>query len=172
MKAGTMDQIARNAPADNAKLSAHFAALADRYAAEARRHTVMAQSAVGNPNRSTGGGMSMHCKRLAELNTQSAATLRELAVHHKALAAGAASTPPEGGAQYQGGAGASTPTESDLKALAAKAATPAAENGADWPRVVWGLPMTFDLGSLVVAVAHVALLWGVLLARRSTHRAP
>ena len=34
--------------------------------------------------------MSAHCKRLADLDTQSAATLRELANHHKALAAGAA----------------------------------------------------------------------------------
>ena len=117
--------VASSEPGDNAKLSAHFGALADRYAAEARRHTAIAQSAGGNPNRSTGGGMSLHYKRLAELNTQSAATLRELAAHHKALAAGVASTVPVGGARFQGGAGASEPTEAELKALAAKAATPA-----------------------------------------------
>ena len=117
--------VASSAPADNAKLSAHFTALADRYAAEARRHTTMAQSYTGNPNRSTGGGMSIHCKRLAELNTQSATTLRELADHHKALAVGAASIPPAGGGRFQGGAGATEPTEAELKALATKAATPA-----------------------------------------------
>jgi hypothetical protein len=117
--------IASNAPGDNARLSAHFTALADRYAAEASRHTTMAQSYVGNPNRSTGGGMSIHCKRLAELNTQSAASLCELANHHKALAAGATSTAPAAGARFEGGAGASEPTEAELKALAAKAATPA-----------------------------------------------
>jgi hypothetical protein len=117
--------VASSAPADHAKLSAHFTALADRYAAEARRHTTMAQSYVGNPNRSAGGGMSVHCKRLAELNTQSATTLRALADHHKALAAGTASTAPAGGGRFQGGAGASEPTEPELKALAAKAATPA-----------------------------------------------
>ena len=117
--------VASSEPGDNAKLSAHFTALADRYAAEATRHTTMAQSYVGNPNRSTGGGISIHCKRLAELNTQSATTLRELAGHHKALAAGAASTAPTGGSRFQGGAGASAPTEAELKALAAKAATPA-----------------------------------------------
>ena len=117
--------VASSAPDDNAKLSAHFAALADRYADEAKRHTAMAQSYVGNPNRSTGSGMSIHCKRLAELNTQSATTLRALADHHKALAAGAASTPPAGGGRFQGGVGASKPTEADLKALAAKSATPA-----------------------------------------------
>ena len=117
--------VASSTPGDNVKLSAHFTALADRYAAEARRHTAMAQSYVGNPNRSTGGGMSIHCKRLAALNTQSATTLRELADHHKALAAGAASTAPAGGGRFQGGAGAPEPTEAELKALATKAATPA-----------------------------------------------
>jgi hypothetical protein len=116
--------VASNEPGDNARLSAHFMALADRYEAEATRHTTMAQSYVGNPNRSTGGGMSIHCKKLAELNTQSATTLRALVNHHKALAIGAASVP-AGGARFQGGAGASEPTEAELKALAAKAATPA-----------------------------------------------
>lgn len=117
--------VASGAPDDNAKLSAHFAALADRYAAEAKRHTAMAQSYVGNPNRSTGSGMRIHCTRLAELNAQSATSLRALADHHKALAAGAASTAPAGAGRFQSGAGASTPTEAELKALAAKAATPA-----------------------------------------------
>lgn len=117
--------VAGSGPDDNSKLSAHFAALADRYAAEAKRHTAMAQSYVGNPNRSTGSGMSIHCKRLAELNTQSATTLRALADHHKALAAGATSTAPAGGGRFQSGAGASEPTDAELKTLAAKAAAPA-----------------------------------------------
>jgi hypothetical protein len=110
---------------DNVRLAAHFTALADRYAAEARRHTAMAQVSVGNPSRNSGTGLGMHCRRLAELNTQSAATLRELANHHKALAGGAASTAPAAGSRFQSGAGATEPTEADLKSLAAKAATPA-----------------------------------------------
>ncbi len=117
--------VASGEPGDHAKLSAHFTALADRSAAEAARHTTMAQSYVRNPNRSTGDGMKLHCDRLAELNTQSANTLRDLAGHHKALAAGAASTAPAGGGRFQGGAGGPAPTEAELKALAAKAATPA-----------------------------------------------
>jgi len=71
--------IASSEPGDNARLSAHFAALAERYTGEAKRHTAMAHALVGNRNRSVGSGSSMHCTRLAELNTQSAATLRELA---------------------------------------------------------------------------------------------
>ncbi len=115
--------IGSGEPADNARLSAHFGALAERYAAEAARHTSMAQSFAANPNRNTGSGMSAHCRKLAELNTESAATLRELAAHHERLAAGSASTPPRGAGRFYSGAGASKPAEQDLKALAAKANT-------------------------------------------------
>ena len=117
--------VARAEPADNARLSAHFSALADRYTAEARRHLSMSQSFVGNPSRNLGTGMSVHCKRLAELNTESATTVRELAAYHEKLAAGAPATAPRDGARFQGGAGASEPTEKELNALAAKAGTPA-----------------------------------------------
>ena len=85
----------------------------------------MSQSFVGNPSRNLGTGMSVHCKRLAELNTESATTVRELAAYHEKLAAGAPATPPRNGARFQGGAGASEPTEKELNALAAKAGTPA-----------------------------------------------
>jgi hypothetical protein len=43
--------VARAEPADNLRLSAHFNALGDRYAAEAKRHASMSQSFVGNPSR-------------------------------------------------------------------------------------------------------------------------
>src|SRR5262245_16306147 len=116
--------VASAAPADNAKLAAHFSALTDRYTAEARRHTSMSGSFTGNPNRSIGSGMSMHCKRLADLNTESAATVRGLAEHHAKLASGLPSTPPPDSAKYQGGEGASVPSDKELNALAAKARTP------------------------------------------------
>ena len=57
--------VKRAAPDDSARLAAHFTALADRYAAEAKRHTSMAQSFIGNPSRTLGTGMSAHCKQLA-----------------------------------------------------------------------------------------------------------
>ena len=117
--------IARAEPADQARLGVHFTALADWYAAEARRHTSMSQSFAGNPSRSLATGMSAHCKRLAELNTQSAAIVRELSTYHQKLAAGITSTPPNDGARFQGGAGAPEPTVQELNALAAKAGTPA-----------------------------------------------
>ena len=117
--------VASSEPGDHATLRAHFSALADRYAADAARHEAMARSFVGNPNRNTGAGLSMHCRRLAELNNESAATLRELAAHHEKLAAGADSTPPRDSARFQTGEGASEPTERELTGLAARARTPA-----------------------------------------------
>jgi hypothetical protein len=117
--------VARAEPGDHARLSAHFAALAARYTAEAKRHTSMAQSSAGNPSRNLATGMGAHCKRLAELNSESASTVRELATYHQKLAAGVPSTPPREGARFEGGAGAPEPTKQDLSALAAKASTPA-----------------------------------------------
>ena len=117
--------VKRAEPGDNARLAAHFTALAERYVAEAKRHTSMSQSFVGNPSRNLGTGMSAHCKQLADLNTQSATAVRELATYHQKLASGAAATPPTAGARFEGGAGAPVPTDQELKALAAKASTSA-----------------------------------------------
>src|SRR5262245_50999951 len=116
--------VARGELADHTRLSAHFAALGDRYATEAKRHLRMSQSFVGNPSRNLGLGMSAHCKRLATLNDESAATARELATYHDKLAGGRAATPPRDGAPFEAGAGAPKPNENELNALAAKASTP------------------------------------------------
>lgn len=117
--------VARGEPSDNAQLSVHFSALADRFAAETRRHTSMSQSFAGNPGRSLGTGMSLHCKQLADLSTQSANTARELSTYHGKLAEGTPATPPRDAAKFHAGAGAPEPTEKELTAMAAKAGTPA-----------------------------------------------
>jgi hypothetical protein len=116
--------VASTKPADQAKLAAHFTALADRHAAEAATHRKMADLYPGNPR---GGGREMlvHCQHLADLESKAAVTLRELATHHAALAAGAPSAAPAGGAKYQAGAGAHQPSDAELAALAAKAASKA-----------------------------------------------
>jgi hypothetical protein len=123
--------VARVEPADNARLGPHFSALGDRCAAEAKRHISMLQSFVGNPSRTLGTGMSAHCKRLADLNTQSASTVRELAAFHEKLANGMPATAPRDGTRFQGGAGAPEPTSKELDALAAKANTPAEHRALD-----------------------------------------
>jgi len=112
--------VKRAEPADSARLATHFSALAERYAAEATRHTSMSKSFVGNPNRSLGTGMSTHCKQLAGFNTQSATTLREAAAYHQKLAGGAKPTPTEG-SRFDEGVGARVPTDQELNAMAAKA---------------------------------------------------
>jgi hypothetical protein len=117
--------VKRAEPGDNARLAAHFTALAERYGAEAKRHTSMAQSFGGNPSRNLGAGMSAHCKQLADLNTRLVTELRELSAYHRKLASGASATPPAGGTRFEGGAGAPAPTDRELNAMAAKASTPA-----------------------------------------------
>jgi hypothetical protein len=117
--------VKRAEPGDNARLAGHFTALAERSVAEAKRHASMAQGFVGNPSRNLGTGMSAHCKRLADLNTQSATALRELATYHQKLAAGAPATAATTGGRFEGGAGAPAPTDQELNTLAAKAGTPA-----------------------------------------------
>lgn len=124
------DLIKRGEPADHARLSVHFAVLAEQYAADARRHSAMAQAFIARPARRTPvNSAADHCKRLAELNTQSAETLRELAAHHEGLAAGKASTAPRGAARFERGEGAPAPSAEELSALAAKASTPADHRG-------------------------------------------
>lgn len=117
--------VTRGEPGDNARLSAHFSALANQFTAEAKRHTSMSQSFAGNPSRSLGTGMSTHCKQLADLNTQSVSTARELSAYHGKLADGTPATMPRDAAGFHEGAGAPEPTEKELNALAAKARTPA-----------------------------------------------
>ena len=117
--------VAHAEPNDHARLSGHFTALAERYTAEARRHTSMSRDTVGNPSRNLTTGLSAHCARLAELNRQSVTAVRELATYHQKLAAGAPATAPTAGARFDEGAGAPAPTDQQLSALAAKATTPA-----------------------------------------------
>jgi hypothetical protein len=117
--------VARAEPADNARLAVHFSVLADTYGPEGKRHRSMSQTFVGNPSRNLGTGMSAHCKRLADLNTESATTALELAAYHEKLASSASAALSRDAVRFHGGAGAPEPTENELNALAAKAGTPA-----------------------------------------------
>jgi hypothetical protein len=116
--------VTEGTPAANATLSKHFAALADKYAAEAAAHRVMANAYSGNPNHPFGSGMGIHCRKLAELATDSEKTAREMVTYHTDLAAGASPEPPKGAAAFDAGKGAPAPTPEELKRLAASAHTP------------------------------------------------
>ena len=115
--------VARAEPSDHVRLAAHFSVLADRYAADAKRHLSMAQHFVANPSRSPRPGTSGHFKRLGRREMESSATLRELAAYHENLAGGTPAVLPRHSARFQGGAGAPEPTDQQLDALAAKATT-------------------------------------------------
>ena len=116
--------VTDGSPAANAALAKHFAALADKYAAEAKAHGVMASAYSGNPNHSLGASMGLHCRKLAELATDSAKTAREMVTYHTDLAAGAAPEAPKGAAAFDAGKGAPAPTAEEVKRLAAAAHTP------------------------------------------------
>ena len=121
--------IKRAEPADHVRLEVHFAVLAELYAADARRHSAMEQAFIASPiRRKAANSAADHCKRLEQLNLQSAATLRRLAAYHEGLGAGKASAKPRGAERFEGGAGAPAPTTEELTALAAKASTPADHN--------------------------------------------
>ena len=117
--------VTEGTPAANATLAKHFAAVADKYTAEAASHTAMANAYTGNPNHSLSGNMSVHCKKLADLATASAKTAREMVTYHDNLAAGASAEAPKGAAAFDAGAGAPAPTTEELRRMAASARTPA-----------------------------------------------
>ena len=113
--------VKRAEPADNARLAAHFTALADGYVAEAKRHTSMSQSSVGNPSRNLGSGMSAHCnnsrisirsRRLRCVTSQRTTRSWRLVPQRRCQRRAPASR----------GTGARTPTVQELNALAAKQA--------------------------------------------------
>jgi hypothetical protein len=124
-EAEVLQLVGRGESADHARLAAHFAALGERAAAQARRHTAMLRGVGRNPNRDTQAGLAAHCRRLADLQNQSADALKALTDHHAALGRGAASAPPAEATRFEQGAGAPEPTDAELEALSAKASTAA-----------------------------------------------
>ena len=120
--------VERGEPGDHARLAAHFAALGERYATEARRHTSMQQSYARNHTPKLAHmvtSMSAHCKKLSDGSLASAKTLQELAAEHGKAAGGAApSTPPVAATAPDAGRQARF-TDKELSDLAATATSAA-----------------------------------------------
>lgn len=122
--------IARGEPTDHARLNSYFTAMADRYAADAKRHETMGQAFAGNTKLANiGASQREHCRQLSARNLDSAATLREVASHHAKLAAGQVSAPPRGAEKVEGTAGGRIPSDTELTKLAASAETAADHRG-------------------------------------------
>lgn len=118
--------IVRGEPLDHARLNAHFMAMADQNAADAKRHEAMGQAFAGNTKLThLAASQREHCRQLSARNLESASTLRELAAHHAKLAAGQTSTPPRGSERLQGAEGGRIPSDAELTKLAASAETAA-----------------------------------------------
>ena len=112
--------ISRGDPADHARLSAHFTALAERQAADMKVHTAM-QQAYANSGKPSGLGMVNHCKAMVGRAQESAGSLKELAAYHSTLAGGATVT--SGLAVLEPATG--RPSDAELTRLAATAETAA-----------------------------------------------
>ena len=110
--------VAAGTPEANATLASHFAALADKYTADAARHKDMAKAYAGNANRSAATNIAPHCARLADIAAESATAAREMASYHRQLAGGAAATAPKQAAKLHAGEGAPAPTTMDLHHMA------------------------------------------------------
>ena len=110
---------------DHTRLRNHFAALADKYATDARRSRAFAHTMTGNPNHPPAVAPSVKWMNRAERSEAAAETVRALAAHHDHLASGRPSQAPPGGARFVAGEGAPIPTPAQLAELAASARTPA-----------------------------------------------
>jgi HEPN domain-containing protein len=114
--------VERGEPSDHARLAAHFAAVAERYAAEANQHERMAQAGTGQPAKSSNAGLAAHCRSLAKADRELEEGARALATFHSGRAAGASVAPPANTRGLERGVGTATPKEKDLAEYAAKAA--------------------------------------------------
>lgn len=116
--------VSRAQPADHARLSHHFATLADRYETDARRYAALATAFIGNPNRTPAIDPAAHWRRLAERAAVSAITAWELAEYHQFLVDEILSVAPEDATRFEAGYGAPEPNTQQLHTFAALARTP------------------------------------------------
>lgn len=116
--------VSVNTPAAHARLSKHFIALAERYTADAARYRASAAAFVGNPNRGLAVDVGVRRTQQAEDAARLADAARAMTAYHQLLSVGATAVPPPARARFDGGAGASAPTQVELHALARRARTP------------------------------------------------
>jgi hypothetical protein len=79
---------------------------------------------AGNPNRTSGENLTVHCRQLADRATEAAATVGRLAYHHSRLAEGMPSVAPEGAWRFEAGEGARETTDRELHLAELNARTP------------------------------------------------
>ena len=114
-------RVARGHANDHVRLSAHFLALQSDYAADAKRHTSMAQPRAFA--KAAELQQAQHCQLIAQRKTAQATILEDLAAHHTRLANGIASVPPVGGAPFEEGLGAPDSRPQNVTAASASAFT-------------------------------------------------
>ena len=117
--------VTSSRPADQARLRDHFAALAEKYTADARHYRTTAYTMGGNPNHPPAVPPGARWTRAAQQAEKSASIARELSAHHDRLAAERVSQAPADAGRFEAGEGAPAPTAAQLDELSASARTPA-----------------------------------------------
>lgn len=117
--------VAMNTPEAHARLSKHFIALAEIYAADAARYAASGKAFIGNPNHGAGIGIAVRRTQQAEEAARLAVDARAMTAYHQLLSIGTAAAPPPARTRFDGGAGAPAPTQAELNELARRARTPA-----------------------------------------------
>jgi len=113
--------VERAEPADHARLSAHFGALAERYATDAKQHERMEKASKAQPGKGSNAGLAAHCRTLAKYDRELEEGARALATFHAGRAAGASVATPANTRGLERGVGASKPKDQELADFAAKA---------------------------------------------------
>lgn len=117
--------VTSSRPADQARLRDHFAALADKYTADARRDRAVASTMTGNPNHPPAVPPGARWSHAATQADDAASITRALSAHYGRLAEGRSSQAPAGSERFESGEGAPVPTEVQLTELSTAARTPA-----------------------------------------------
>jgi hypothetical protein len=112
--------------ADQERLHDQFAALADKYATDARRYRAFGSTVTGNPNHPPAVPPGARWTRAADQADAAAIVVRKLSEHHGRLAAGRPSQAPAESERFDAGEGAPPPTEAQLGGLASNARSSAA----------------------------------------------
>ena len=117
--------VAADTPAAHASLAKHFVALADKYAADAARFRALAAVPAGSPNHAAPVGASTRRARQADAAVSLSDAARSVAAYHQFLSIGSRPSAPPERTAFDGGFGATVPTNAEVKQAVATARTAA-----------------------------------------------
>jgi hypothetical protein len=115
--------VTADTPAAHAMLGKHFGALADKYAADAARSRALATVPAGNPHHAAPVGANPRRVRQADAAMSLSDAARSVAAYHQFLSIGSNPSAPPDRTAFDGGLGATVPTNAEVKQAVASART-------------------------------------------------